>query len=523
MDGSAAGVVYGEDIGGLRGEAAAGEAGVKNGRVLADGFDIVHVGAPMAGIAVWGVMQYVRREGKGVLNCESGWGKVGGMVEIEDIVDAQSLGLWLGDRSPTVWKQISYRISMRNSPDYLNFASSQKEDFLEEILQVFRTDLTCQLVSFYEFAIGTVSLKRFENNSDVVEGNTAFANSIINRGDLEQLDAIQKDCRAILDGVPLDRIGLWHGELNEFVGLWGRTKWFLEREPNDWSFWIRWFDAALAGEPWNYKLLEQIALIPDNDWTQGPAHVNGMIAAIEAEFVANALPQADKMDVDPDTGLVEITPILTTEEAIVATSLKQVEFSYSVAKNSNCGLNFNSVACLYLEQAFENCRDDPNAIFQNYQIALDDILDGLKNGAYLDDAKLTALSAVLEKEIVNILANHPAVKKADRARIAHALSLAKSDVKLKIVEELEFAKAAVGLRLDAEMSLDSKLVAEEAESPAQAKAAQRLFGRIAQMYVTMKNASVAVVKKIDAATGYKFARIVMTLGKIVGWIASLFT
>ncbi|TRD21697.1 hypothetical protein [Palleronia caenipelagi] len=57
-----------------------------------------------------------------------------------------------------------------------------------------------------------------------------------------------------------------------------------------WSFWARWYDGFLRGEPLDWELQKQIALIPDNDWAKGPAHIARLIEKIEAKARPVAVP-----------------------------------------------------------------------------------------------------------------------------------------------------------------------------------------------------------------------------------------
>jgi hypothetical protein len=51
-----------------------------------------------------------------------------------------------------------------------------------------------------------------------------------------------------------------------------------------WSFWAKWYDRAMAGDPLPWDMQEKVALIPNEIWEAGPEAVEEEIARIEAEF-----------------------------------------------------------------------------------------------------------------------------------------------------------------------------------------------------------------------------------------------
>ena len=49
-------------------------------------------------------------------------------------------------------------------------------------------------------------------------------------------------------------------------------------------FWGRWWEGVLSGQQINWDLQCAVALIPDEDWQNGPTHIAQIIARLEAQF-----------------------------------------------------------------------------------------------------------------------------------------------------------------------------------------------------------------------------------------------
>ena len=81
------------------------------------------------------------------------------------------------------------------------------------------------------------------------------------------------------------RINNFPGEFNR---LWQSLKSFLLAQNQDWDVWTRWYEARVNGEPSNKDLDLAIATIPNEDWEQGPAHVNALIKALEDKYAPKA-------------------------------------------------------------------------------------------------------------------------------------------------------------------------------------------------------------------------------------------
>lgn len=63
---------------------------------------------------------------------------------------------------------------------------------------------------------------------------------------------------------------------------------FYSARPSVWDFWKRWYNGLLDGQPLDWDLQREVALIPDDDWDKGAEHIARLIAEIEARFALKA-------------------------------------------------------------------------------------------------------------------------------------------------------------------------------------------------------------------------------------------
>jgi hypothetical protein len=109
-------------------------------------------------------------------------------------------------------------------------------------------------------------------------------------------------------GEGLQGTGLWHNAPNLFQSEWDETRprWSAPNSP--YAFWLRWYEAALEGRALNPELERDIALIPNDDWEKDPAHIAGLIAALEAKYAKTATNNGERVEFNPETGKVFLVP-----------------------------------------------------------------------------------------------------------------------------------------------------------------------------------------------------------------------
>jgi len=140
-----------------------------------------------------------------------------------------------------------------------------------------------------------------------------------------------------LTSVELSRRPLWPEGMPEKI----RNDWstlrstLLDLDPG-WSVWTDWYEDRLLGadDPLSRPLIESLeverALIPDAEWEKGPAHVNSLIAEIEAKYracVPAQEPASAQFEWGDDGKLHVLPPVLPKERNAVQEARRRVAWS----------------------------------------------------------------------------------------------------------------------------------------------------------------------------------------------------
>jgi hypothetical protein len=103
---------------------------------------------------------------------------------------------------------------------------------------------------------------------------------------------------------------LWYGDPPDwFIAAELVFHRFWLKKPENWDFWLRWWDGVTAGRPLDWELQKHVALIPREDWQKGPEHIAELIRKFEAGF--------DKVqDIDPKAPKPETARYLTQNRLV---------------------------------------------------------------------------------------------------------------------------------------------------------------------------------------------------------------
>ena len=289
----------------------------------------------------------------------------------------------------------------------------------------------------------------------------------------------------------------------------------------EWSFWRRWYDGFLRGQHVNWNLQKRIALIDDMVWEIGPDAIAAEIERIEAEWLAEKLPQAEEIWRGKD-GRYEVLPVATDPDLMIDRLFRQLDFSLDVALRGHNVSGFNDMcaAYKYLDHTRKNCRDDPNAVHMHLRLAREIIEGHLKSGTYRSEDGLTALVNAMERHEVQLRADHPVVRAAHETFVAQRIRELDDEKRLQIAAEFRGVSEYSKDRLQEEYGLDAETLESDTSAEAQSDAVKRSGGRSQKMSLIERASNTA--KDIDGSAAYKATGLMLRLNKLAELLSGLF-
>ena len=257
------------------------------------------------------------------------------MVEIADIVNREGLKDWLEGQPKEVSVWIAHRAAMRVLPLWWEYVLKSTTAKIRDLTAL--PILRCNLISSVARTMPTVDIKQaaaeatYAAYAAAAEAAAADAAAAAAAAYVVW-KLIRADCTAFSSNDDLDRLPLWGDNENPLAKRWAEVKKQLPTSSParseetargavavDWSFWTKWYEDALEGNPPNWDMLERIALIDPEDWDKGAEVVNPLIAEIVAEYEAepevNLTPQqALSQNAKAVTAQLEALRIFVEEE-----------------------------------------------------------------------------------------------------------------------------------------------------------------------------------------------------------------
>lgn len=198
---------------------------------------------------------------------------------------------------------------------------------------------------------------------------------------------------------------------------WSALKAQWADAPDDWSFWIEWYEGILNGTPMDWDLIFKIATeITEEEWDAGQVRVAARIREIRLDYRTSVTPPLvrlpnGKWDVQSDTKI----PAEPIEFAIA-----QVEIALTAALGADQGngLTETSGETILIRKACADFRSLPSAVATSFWNACMGLQRNIGN-LYPEDATLVALQNVLYTSVEELCEQDPLI----RDRIAKLAAL----------------------------------------------------------------------------------------------------
>ncbi|MEM8657554.1 MAG: hypothetical protein AAGF22_05605 [Pseudomonadota bacterium] len=248
---------------------------------------------------------------------------------------------------------------------------------------------------------------------------------------------------------------------SQIAANWDNLRDALRAHPAPWDFWIDWYERHLNGRPQNWDLLEQIVLLPDEDWQKGAAHINLIIESLALRTASDALPYAEELKVRDETNLVYALPIPIEDQPTYDRALDRLADILEMDKRQNfLGGSFTADV---LNKAVTEYRDDPQRVHEDV-VESRSIIEGEIKKEYLPDNSFgNALLERLDQTALDIRRTHPKVAETAMKRALQRLRETSALERKDLLNELHRLREVAEQQLADEIAQDIELFIAELE------------------------------------------------------------
>ena len=212
---------------------------------------------------------------------------------------------------------------------------------------------------------------------------------------------IRIDAQVLLSEDDLTELPLW---FRQTVPSWFKSadvkaRKIWAKDPQMWTFWIRWWDGVIAGKPLAWELQEQVALIPDDDWKKGQEHIAALIRNIEVpdylDQIIRENPYAWRIELNHRTGIYSAVGIEKRDLSAVVSDVRSAINDFHVRCRKLSIGNFGQAAQLAFKPVIDMLRrdlrrysDQPLALFKAIEAAKTEMqtiaeVEGLAGESYI--------------------------------------------------------------------------------------------------------------------------------------------
>ena len=204
-----------------------------------------------------------------------------------------------------------------------------------------------------------------------------------------------------------------------------------------WEFWRDWYQSYLDKKPLEFELQARVSKIGDEYWTLGPDTVANEIERIKAEMLAEKLPLAETIELNPETGKFRAVPIAVENPPYMSALLSQISDALEDCLGGHNGLSERSGDIRKLKRVLTKYKDDP----QNAELTLTRVASSLRGQLHEsrelpDNEDNLALLNAVEEGVRGIRANHPEVA-ANREQLAKQAFKALTPADKQVLEDAQ--------------------------------------------------------------------------------------
>ncbi|MDJ0858866.1 MAG: hypothetical protein QNJ03_07295 [Dinoroseobacter sp.] len=211
------------------------------------------------------------------------------------------------------------------------------------------------------------------------------------------------------------------GEPEGLYAAYQRLGAFFESDPDTWGFWHRWLEGMRNGQPMDWELQRQVALIGAEDdfkiWEDGPEAVAEEIALIEANWARSKAQINETLVLNDETLLYSAKTIPAPDPDRLKRHLNRVDDALDdiLALGGSNGITESTVEYRIIKRLMAKYSDDPERAAFDLREVSRSIERQIDVGEYADDEPVRILQAASTSAVAAICDMAPEV--ADRLDI----------------------------------------------------------------------------------------------------------
>ncbi|MEM9048552.1 MAG: hypothetical protein AAGC92_07500 [Pseudomonadota bacterium] len=315
---------------------------------------------------------------------------------------------------------------------------------------------------------------------------------------------------------------LWHeaGMPARLQTDWARLKTYLTETDPRMRFWAEWYQRMLDGDPMDWAMQEEIALLPEEDWQAGPDRIAERIAVIRERYLAKKARLAERMDFDPDTAKFYTTPVDISRPDLLATGLQRIKDALDLTLNRGNGLNADSIEVQILTLTVSRYSHDPQRVEMDCTEVHTMLTAKFASGELPDDDPHRVLSRRLLDTAEHLRAGSEEIAEARDFSLEARLRALTPEQRAELGSELQIEEV-LGEQTRQEFKEDKAAIANATGAdPIYRGRLRRLVSRVARISLLARSKD--VVDKIKNHRGFIGMDIALKIAAAGRWVVRVF-